>query len=153
MNRKTKRWTHLGLYTLILISSACQNHEPQEAAVVEVGDKNPNVTGKSNMGGAPEELSMDQQIKDAIADLAGRTGVAVDAITVKEARAVQWSSGAMGCPKPGMNYTQALVPGIRLLLEAEGTIYYYHGGRQTSLFNCPAERAEAPAYGPGQEIM
>jgi len=153
MNTKMKRWTHLGLYALILASAACQNPEPQDAAVTEADDKNPIATGRSNMGATPQDLSIDQQIQDAIADLAGRAGVAANAITVKEARAVQWGSGAMGCPKPGMNYTQALVPGVRLLLDVDGTIHYYHGSRRASLFYCPAERAQAPAYGQGQEIM
>ncbi len=101
----------------------------------------------------PGDISTDQQIKDAVKDLATRINVAEDAITIKAARSVQWRSGALGCPKPGMNYTQALVPGMQLLLEANGTVYHYHGGTGKSLFYCPAERAEAPAYGQGQEVM
>ena len=153
MNKKTNRWTHLGLCTLILASAACQDQEMLEVADVKGDDKSAYLTGRNEMGAATEKLSADQQIQEAVADLAGRIGVVIDAITVKEARAVQWGSGAMGCPKPGMNYTQALVPGMRLLLEADGTIYYYHGSRQASLFYCPADRAEAPAYGQGLEVM
>ena len=153
MNRKIIRWTHLGLCTLLLTSAACQNQEPPKAAEMEAADKNPNLTGKRDMRAAPEKISVDQQIQDAIADLATRSGIAIDAITVKEARSVQWASSAMGCPKPDMGYTQALVPGVRLLLEANGTIYYYHGGTGGSLFNCPAKYAEAPAYGQGLEVI
>ena len=117
------------------------------------GDENTMKTDKSKMNTVPESISMNQQITGATKDLADRIGVAVDVITVKDARSVQWGSGAMGCPKPGMNYTQALVPGIRLLLEANGTIYYYHGSTGKSLFYCPAERAKAPAFGQGEEVM
>lgn len=143
----------MGLYTLIIASAACQNQENQEITEMEDSEKQSHVISKKDMGAVPGAISMDQQIQDAITDLANRSDVAVDAITVKEARAVQWGSGAMGCPKPGMNYTQALVPGVRLLLEADGTIYYYHGNRRSSLFQCPAERARAPAYGEGLEVM
>ena len=156
MNRKIKRLTQLGLYTLVLMSAACQNQENQEnqeVAEIVSSEKQSHVISKKDMGAATGDISMDQQIQDAIADLANRLGVAVDAITVKEARALQWGSGAMGCPKPGMNYTQALVPGVRLLLEADGTIYYYHGSRRGSLFQCPAKLARAPAYGQGLEVM
>lgn len=108
---------------------------------------------KGEQNTQPAEISMEQQIKMAIADLAIRVGVAAEDIIVREARSVQWSSGALGCPKPGMNYTQALVPGMRLLLETNGTVYYYHGRNGRDLFYCPAGRAQAPAYGPGLDVM
>src|SRR5687768_12109096 len=44
-------------------------------------------------------------------DAATRTGVARDAITVVEAEATTWPNGALGCPSPGVAYTQALVVG------------------------------------------
>lgn len=153
MNKKVTRLNHLGLCTLILVFAACQEQEDTADAGAQSDSTSDIATGRERMGAATDELSTDEQIEQAILDLANRTGVAVDAITVKEARAVQWGSGAMGCPKPGMNYTQALIPGMRVLLEADGTIYYYHGDRKNSLFFCPADRAEAPVYGRGQEVM
>ena len=153
MKPKTKRWTQLSLCTLIFTTMACQDHEMGQVDKMEGGDKNTMKTDKSKMNTVPESISMNQQITGATKDLADRIGVAADVITVKDARSVQWGSGAMGCPKPGMSYTQALVPGIRLLLEANGTIYYYHGSTGKSLFYCPAERAKAPAYGQGAEVI
>jgi len=151
MNRYSTRLAKLGFCTLIFSSMACQNGELQQNGSVPGSVNNRSTMNKTQA--MPASVSMDQQIKDAVMDLSARTGVAVDAITIRDARAVQWGSGALGCPKPGMNYTQALVPGIRLLLEADGTIHYYHGGTGKSLFYCPAERAQAPTYGQGTEIM
>ena len=153
MKPKTKRWTQLSLCTLIFTTMACQDNEMEKIDQMDGGDENTMKTDKSKMNTVPESISMNQQITGATKDLADRIGVAADVITVKDARSVQWGSGAMGCPKPGMNYTQALVPGIRLLLEANGTIYYYHGSMGKSLFYCPAERAKAPAYGQGTEVI
>ena len=153
MKPNTKRWAQLSLCTLIFTTMACQNHEMEKSDKVEAGDENTVKTDKSNVNTVSESISMDQQVTGAVKDLADRIGVAAAYITVKDARSVQWGSGAMGCPKPGMNYTQALVPGIRLLLEANGSIYYYHGETGKSLFYCPAERAKAPAYGQGAEVM
>ena len=153
MKPKTKRWTQLSLCTLILMTMACQDHEMGQVDKMASDEKNSVGTDQNKMHTVPESISMDQQITDAMKDLSDRIGVAADVITVKDARSVQWGSGAMGCPKPGMNYTQALVPGIRLLLEANGTIYYYHGSTGKSLFYCPAERAKEPAYGQGSEVM
>jgi hypothetical protein len=153
MKRKTERLVQVSLLILIFTCSACHGSETQQAVEVESMDRKSQEMNENKQHTQPAEISMDRQIKDAIEDLATRVGVAADAITVREARSVQWRSGAMGCPKPGMNYTQALVPGVRLLLEANGTVYYYHGRNGRKLFYCPAERAQAPAYGPGLDVM
>lgn len=72
---------------------------------------------------------------------------------MKEARSVNWGSSAVGCPEEGMNYTQQIVPGVLLLPDADGKIYRYHGRAGVRPFHCPDERAEAPAYGQGEEFM
>ena len=33
------------------------------------------------------------------------------------ARAVTWNNGALGCPKPGISYTQALVDGMQVIVD------------------------------------
>jgi len=96
---------------------------------------------------------LDQKVSAAVADLSERTGIAADDITVTKASVVNWGSSAVGCPRVGMNYTQAIVPGVLLLLEAGGKTYRYHGDSKSTLFYCPDDRAEAPAYGSGQEFM
>jgi hypothetical protein len=53
---------------------------------------------------------------------------------------VTWNDGSIGCPQPGVSYTQALVEGARVTLLHEGTTYAYHQGGD-DLFLCeePAE--------------
>jgi len=77
-------------------------------------------------------------------DLAARLEVAADAVTVIEARLVTWRNGAMGCPQPDMMYTQALVPGYRILLQAGKSVHAYHGARGGRPSYCPVERAGEP---------
>jgi hypothetical protein len=45
---------------------------------------------------------------------------------------VTWSDGALGCPAPGRFYTQALVPGFRVQLEAGGERFDYTPTRAAS---------------------
>ena len=153
MNRKAKRLTQLGMCALIFVSMSCHSNEPPKAEDVKDTNNESQAPSEIDPHVRPPEISMDQQIKGAVTDLATRTGVTEDAIKIREARAVQWGSGALGCPKPGMNYTQAIVPGVLLLLEVNGTVYHYHGSTGRSLFYCPAERVQAPAYGQGVEVM
>jgi hypothetical protein len=69
-------------------------------------------------------------VEAAIADAAARAGVDPTTVTVVSADAVTWPNGAAGCPKPGMMYTDALVPGYRVVLEAGGTTYDYRGSQR-----------------------
>ncbi len=63
---------------------------------------------------------------DAIlVDLAGRLGVSADAIEVVRDEAVVWNDGSLGCPEPGMMYTQALVDGYWVVLEYGDQSYDY----------------------------
>ena len=72
----------------------------------------------------------------AIADLARDTGVAPDDIEVVVNEPVTWRDGSLGCPKPGMMYTQALVDGYRIVLRAAGEEVAYHGANGQAPFRC-----------------
>lgn len=71
-------------------------------------------------------------------------GQPLSEVTILEAREVTWSSGAIGCPKPGLSYTQALVDGFLVVLSTKAGLAYYHasGGRPASL--CPEDRRVNP---------
>ncbi len=95
-----------------------------------------------NNGQVPLEL-----FNAIAADAAARAGVQPGTFTVVAASAVTWSDGSLGCPEPGMFYTQALVQGYRVILEAAGTEYDYHADQRGAFSLCPAERAKDPVEG------
>jgi len=90
-------------------------------------------------------LSLQQQIDFAITDLAQTRGVERDAVTASSTQSVSWRSGAIGCPAPGMNYTQALVPGSLIILKLGKEKFEYHAASGGPPFFCPADRIESPA--------
>lgn len=92
-------------------------------------------------------MNLNGQIAFSIKDLAQRLDVPPDTIKVSGARQVTWRSGALGCPEPGMNYTQALVPGSVIYLQVDNAIHAYHGKIGSEPFYCPRERAEQPVLG------
>lgn len=65
----------------------------------------------------------------AVADLAGRLGIAPTAITVREVLEAEWPDASLGCPQPEMMYAQVITYGQRILLEASGRTYEYHAAR------------------------
>jgi hypothetical protein len=72
-------------------------------------------------GRVPEPL-LERVLRQA-ADEAGVSGEAIEVVT---AESVTWSDGSLGCPQPGHMYTQALVPGYRVVLRVAGAEVAYH---------------------------
>ena len=84
------------------------------------------------------------QVTMALDDAARRTGLPRDQLTVVNVEQVTWRDGALGCPEPGMMYTQALVMGYRITIAAAGKSLDYHADQRGRVLLCPAERAVAP---------
>ncbi len=91
----------------------------------------------------------DDALSAAIDDAAQRADVAGGEVVVVTDERVTWRNGSLGCPKQGELYTQALVPGRRVILRAGGSELAYHAGRTGPLTFCarPADDATAPGGG------
>lgn len=144
----------LGLYTILLTCAAC-SHEQADLSPSRTSESDDSAkkSFESEDRTRGEKLSLDQQVSGAISDLAKQTGIDARDISLKQARTVHWRSGALGCPKAGMAYLQSIVPGVLVILEADGRHYRYHGRMEDRLFHCPDARAKPPAYGPGKAFM
>jgi hypothetical protein len=70
------------------------------------------------------------------AQLATEQGVNAGDVKVVSAQSVNWPNGALGCPKPGVMYTQAIVPGYRVELEAGGKRFTYHASTRGAIKRC-----------------
>jgi hypothetical protein len=88
---------------------------------------------------APAEM-----IEAALDDADNRSTTARADIKVVSEEAVTWPDGSLGCPKPGMMYTQALVPGYRIVLQAGEQTLNYHAMSRGRPFYCPAGRVAPP---------
>jgi hypothetical protein len=97
---------------------------------------------QSAMSGPLEEV-----VRASRADAARRTGVAAESLALISAEGVTWSDGSLGCPQPGMMYTQALVPGYRIRLRGPTGEMDYHASARGALVLCPAGRAVDPLPG------
>jgi len=86
-----------------------------------------------------------QSVTQAALDDATRlTGIARSKLAVIEARAVTWQNSSLGCPQEGMAYTDALVPGYRVWIQAGERLLDYHASSRGSPVLCPEGRAINP---------
>jgi hypothetical protein len=84
----------------------------------------------------PQAPFSNNLVQQAQQDLAKRLDIPVEAIEFLTFEDVVWPDGSLGCPMPGMAYTQVLVEGYRILLQYEGQVYAYHGGGGRPPFLC-----------------
>ena len=60
-------------------------------------------------------------------DLVERLGLpTTDPIRLEEIAKVEWGNTSLGNPQPGIFYAEVIVPGFKILLEADGNFYVYH---------------------------
>ena len=90
-------------------------------------------------GKVPQEL-----LQAVIEDLLGRIDASREAVVVDQAGAVTWRDGSLGCPQPGMMYTQALVPGYQIVLRVGEETFDYHASDGGYFVLCAPGMAEEP---------
>jgi hypothetical protein len=83
-------------------------------------------------------------IEAARLDAAHAAGAPPEAFALKAAEPVTWRDGSLGCPRDGVLYTQALVPGYRIVLALGNVEFLYHTGRLGRPVRCPPKGAQPP---------
>ena len=78
-------------------------------------------------------------VAPALDDLAERVGAPAADIEIVSAEEVTWPDGSLGCPEPGMSYTQALVDGSKVVLRYEDRVFVYHAGDDDQPFLCASD--------------
>jgi hypothetical protein len=69
-------------------------------------------------------------------------------LVIVQAEPVRWSDGSLGCPEPGVEYTQALVDGYWIVIAAEGKTYDFRMAGNGSFQLCPEGRGDRPKSAP-----
>ena len=133
-------WSASALAALALAACAPMSREQTETQAGD--DLHQEAEAATGASGSQAMQPMFDQIR---ADAAQRAGVAPEKVKILTVEAVTWADGSLGCPEPGMMYTQALVRGYRIGVDAAGTTLVYHTGPQSTFVHCPPERAQPPS--------
>lgn len=121
---------HPGSTTLVTQATTTTKLVEPPVSTTTQGNSGPGTSGQY-------DSALQSYVDQAIADLAGRLGKDPSSITVISAEAVVWPDAGLGCPEPGMAYTQVQVDGSLIKLSADGLVYRYHtGGRISTPFLC-----------------
>jgi hypothetical protein len=74
-----------------------------------------------------------------VADAARRFEVAENMVVLASAERLTWNDASLGCPVPGMNYTQALVPGFRIVAKTASGAFVYHTDAAGNFATCDTQ--------------
>jgi hypothetical protein len=84
----------------------------------------------------PDDPGSKALVAKARADLQRRLSIKADEIQLLEFKAMVWPDSSLGCPRPGMNYTQVQRDGFLIRFTAQGRNFNYHGGSGRDPFLC-----------------
>jgi hypothetical protein len=138
----------VGLAVVVLAVTACANEagvsgpagsqRPTRSDVP--AEPVPSSSGPAMTGEVPGAI-----IAAILDDAAARSGLPVDDLAVTRAEAMTFSDGSLDCPEPGMAYTQALVDGYQVEVEAADETLDYRVGTGGAFRLC--ESGGPPAGG------
>jgi hypothetical protein len=100
----------------------------------------------------PSSRALQELVMQAKEDLAGRLSLEadkIDQIDLIEIKAVVWPDSSLGCPQPGMAYTQVQQDGLRIRLRVGKRIYSYHSGGSRLPFLCEQATKDDSLTSPG----
>jgi len=126
----------ISMMLFMLVACAPLTNTPQEAPPTPMNTSTPSpdptnspppeettvspVTPAPITGEAPQDA-----LDKVLADLEQRLGQKPSRVEVLRSEFVTWNDGSLGCPKPGVYYTQATVDGYWIVIKADGKTYDY----------------------------
>jgi hypothetical protein len=113
--------------------------------ILETVGTPPEVTALSPTEERPIQGELPQKILDPILKAcASLANVTREQLVIARAQSVVWNDGSLGCPEPGQMYTQALVNGYWVVIEAAGQTYDFRVDHSGNFRLCPQGRGRPP---------
>jgi hypothetical protein len=151
-------WVMLGLSAMLQVMAAepvapAQGVAPPKRLQDPIDNtlRVPPVAEPVTIASVPRELR-----RVVVADAAKHLDVPESSVVLTRAEQVTWSDGSLGCPQPGMGYSQALVPGYRIVARTAERELTYHTDTQATAVRCqePLPKGKRPADGaPGNDAQ
>ena len=154
----TKAWVILGLAAALQVSAA-EPAAPSQAIAPPKRIPDPVTQSMQVPAGEPvSSASLPRELRQVVvADAAKHLNVPENSVVLTRAEQVTWGDGSLGCPQPGMSYTQALVPGYRLVAQSTQHQLVYHTDSGRRAVRCeeplPVRGQRPPDGAPGNDAQ
>jgi hypothetical protein len=86
--------------------------------------------------GSTSNADPQPSVDAALRDAAEHLGVSPADLHVDQVDARQWGDSSLGCPKPGLMYSQIVTPGFLIVVSAPGKQLEYHSDARGRVVLC-----------------
>jgi hypothetical protein len=140
-SRKQRRYDHGVRCAVVAFVAICSSPLVGESLPTGMPTVTRTLTGKT----PPVQSEVPQGILEPIlAEAAKLAKVPREKLVIVRAESVVWNNGSLGCPEPGMMYTEALVNGYWVVIDAGGKTYDFRVGGGGSFRLCPEGHGHPP---------
>jgi hypothetical protein len=123
--------------TLLLTACGAASGGPTPVPTVQVTAA-PSVSPSSNplpgSNGNPDAQAA--VVDGALRDAAAHLGVSMADVHVDRVEPRQWGDSSLGCPRPGLMYSQIVTPGFLIIISGAGKILEYHTDTRDRVVLC-----------------
>jgi hypothetical protein len=86
--------------------------------------------------GTPSNADSQASVDAALADAAAHLGVSRADLQVEQVEAREWGDSSLGCPRPGLMYSQVVTPGYLIVISGAGKQLEYHSDARGRVVLC-----------------
>lgn len=130
----TETWSNILPAAQTQAPTKAQTPEPTRFKPAQVQPMPSDKSAKAIAG--PSDPPSRALVAKARADLQRRLSVSAEKIVLAAFEAVVWPDASLGCPRPGMEYTQVQREGVRMRFVVNDRTYNYHAGSGREPFLC-----------------
>ena len=122
------RLATLAAVFVLVVGCSAASAPSREPASLTPASSQPSLVPVESPAVSPGPLDLPQSVIDpVVADIAKTAGVPVTEVVVVSAEPVTFPDGSLGCPVPGLAYTQVVVDGFKIVATAGGQTFDYRG--------------------------
>ena len=131
------RRAQLSVAVMTLALSACgpSSAPPPTPFVTPVASPAPSPVPSLSRG-TPSGADAQASVDAALADAAVHLGVPRANLQVERVEAHEWGDSSLGCPRPGLMYSQIVTPGYLVVINGAGKQLEYHSDARGRVVLC-----------------
>src|SRR5260221_4760708 len=127
-----KKYLRVFILAVWILTACAPKPQPTQQSLLPNPDSYPNASypnpsypnGDTSLPQPPVDLTPAESA--AISALSAALKLPADQIKLVSSEAVDWPDGCLGVQKIGVMCTQAIVPGYKIVLQANGSLYEFH---------------------------
>jgi hypothetical protein len=123
----------MAVATLVVCACASAANTTTPTLLPTTSSAKPSTSPVPSASPNPEAQSV---VDAAVREAASYAAVAATDVKVQQIEAREWPDSSLGCPRPGLMYSQVVTPGYLIVVEAGSRVLEYHSDARGRVVLC-----------------